>query len=151
MCVCIYIYIHIYIYLIIGSQTGGSGSWHLEPVQVKDNMLLPLLLLRSSIGGTPIRMTPACVTVFFNPTPAWAATIHLWGLAWCMQYFSVTIPPAVSPIPLCQMIFNVCTNVGMCCTHQGERGGGGVRHKQELTQRDRKIVPHWDRTQVFEL
>ena len=69
-----------------------------------------------------------------------------------MQYFCVTIPPAVRPTLFTTdgygIFNNMRTNLGVCRTHEG--GSGTNKSAQELTRRDRKTAPHpaplWDRT-----
>ena len=60
------------------------------------------------------------------------------GLYVCMQYFRVTVPPAVMPILLRQIDMGSLTWTHMLHT----KGGSGTNlSAQELTQRDRNTVP----------
>ena len=57
------------------------------------------------------------------------------------------IPPAVRSILVYDRwiygIFNVCTNLDACRTHEGGGGESGTNTTaKELTRRDRKSVPH---------
>ena len=69
----------------------------------------------------------------------------------CMQYFCVSIPPAVRPTVIRQMDMGslTCAHMWVRAVYTRKGGGSGTKKSaQELTRRDRKTVPQNPRQRI---